>query len=73
MTSLLEDSFIVLALTLTVIHNVFIEIYETGIQQFTNCREVNLLPLQFLSEYAEETALKKDAEVHVAIMDQMVE
>ena len=62
-----------LALTLTVIHNVFIEIHETGIQQFANCREVNLLPMQFLSEYAEETALKKDAEVHVAIMDQMVE
>ena len=62
-----------LALTLTVIHNVFIEIYETGIQQFANCREVNLPPMQLLSEYAEETALKKDAEVHVAIMDQMVE
>ena len=57
------------ALTLAVIHNVFIEIHETGIQQFANCREVNLLPMQLLSEYAEETALKKDAEVHVAIMD----
>ena len=61
------------ALTLAVIHNVFIEIYETGIQQFANCREVNLPPLQFLSEYAKETALKKDAKVNVAINNQMVE
>ena len=62
-----------LALTLTVIHKVFIEIHETGIQQFTNCREVNLPPMQLLSEYAKETALKKDAKVNVAINNQMVE
>ena len=62
-----------LALALTVPYNVFIEIHETVLQQFANCCEVNLLPMQLLSEYAEEAALKKNAEPHVAIMDEMSE